>query len=183
MAVAVIVRLVRGGMDHRRGVRDGNVVMRPGRVTGVIVGRFGAGMASAGAERPDHGFVIDELVEHITTHLQALDRLGQHGYTFGDRQLVVLASAEQSEVGDRVAQRMERVAPTSRAPLEQPYYDGLRFMVYVRHSSGANVPLIDGGRFEWLGTLAANRKLAFVASAVGSQVAAYAFRAGGPQGR
>jgi len=57
----------------------------------------------------------------------------------------------------------------------------LRFMVNVRHSSGATVPLIDGGRFDWLGTLAANRKLSFVASGLGSQLAAYAFRAGGPQ--
>jgi hypothetical protein len=138
-------------------------------------------LASAGAERPDHGFVIDELVAHITTHLAALDRLEQHGYLFPDRQLVILAGAEQSELGDRVARRMEVLLPTSRAPLVQPYYDGLRFTVNVRHTAGAHMPIIDGGRFDWLGALAANRKLSFVASGLGSQLAAYAFRAGGLQ--
>jgi len=138
-------------------------------------------LASAGTERPDQRFVVDELVEHIATHVGALDRLEQHGYIFGDRQLVLLASPEQSELRDRVARRTEGLIATSRAPLGQAYYDGLRFMVNVRHGSGAVVPLIDGGRFDWLGTLAANRKLAFVASALGSQVAAYLFRAGGPQ--
>ena len=138
-------------------------------------------LASAGIERPDQGLVIDELVEHITTYLGALDRLEQHGYRFPDRQLTIFASAERSELGERVVRRVERLIGTSRAPLEQPYYDGLRFTINVRHFAGAMVPLIDGGRFEWLGTLAANRKLAFVASGLGSQVAAYAFRAGGSQ--
>jgi hypothetical protein len=137
-------------------------------------------LASAGAEQPDHGFVVDELVAHITTYLGALDRLEQHGYSFGDRQLTLLESAGQSELSDRVARRFQGLIPTSRGVLTQPYYDDLRFTINVRHGSSASVPLIDGGRFNWLGTLAANGKLKFVASALGSQLAAYAFRAGGP---
>ena len=35
--------------------------------------------------------------------------------------------------------------------------------------------LIDGGAFDWLRKLTSNRRLAFVASGMGSQLAAYLF--------
>jgi hypothetical protein len=37
-------------------------------------------------------------------------------------------------------------------------------------------PLIDGGTFDWVGKLASNSRLVFVASGMGSQVVAYLFR-------
>ena len=61
-------------------------------------------------------------------------------------------------------------------PLEKQYYDGLRFMISAHSSAGDDIPLIDGGAFDWLHKLASNRKLVFVASAIGSQLAAYAYR-------
>jgi len=36
--------------------------------------------------------------------------------------------------------------------------------------------LIDGGSFNWLRKLSSNRKLVFVASGLGSQLAAYLYR-------
>jgi hypothetical protein len=45
-----------------------------------------------------------------------------------------------------------------------------------RSPDGACFPLIDGGAFDWLRKVSANDKLAFVASGMGSQLAAYAFR-------
>jgi hypothetical protein len=38
------------------------------------------------------------------------------------------------------------------------------------------MPLVDGGTFDWVRKLGANDKLAFVASGLGSQLAAFAFR-------
>ena len=38
--------------------------------------------------------------------------------------------------------------------------------------------VVDGGAFDWLRKLGANDKLAFVASGMGAQLAAYAFRSG-----
>ena len=64
--------------------------------------------------------------------------------------------------------------PVSMERLEQQYYDGLRFMISAHSAAGDDIPLIDGGAFDWLHKLAANRKLVFVASAIGSQLAAYA---------
>ena len=49
-------------------------------------------------------------------------------------------------------------------------------MISVRSPNGNDVPLIDGGAFDWLGKLTANRKLVFVASGMGSQLAAMVFR-------
>ena len=57
-----------------------------------------------------------------------------------------------------------------------PYYDGVRFMIDVDGPDGAAVPLIDGGAFDWLGALTSNRKLVFVASGMGAQLAATLFR-------
>jgi hypothetical protein len=52
----------------------------------------------------------------------------------------------------------------------------LRFMISARSADGEDIPLIDGGAFNWLAKLASNRKLMFVASAIGSQLAAFLYR-------
>jgi hypothetical protein len=142
-------------------------------------------MVTGGRERKDQMFLTDALTEHIVTHLAALDRLEQHGYAFPHRQLKVLATPEQAALGDRIAGALESTHGTASASplvaitrdtLEHAYYHGLRFMISVRSPQGNDVPLIDGGAFDWLGKLTANRKLTFVASGMGSQLAAMVFR-------
>jgi hypothetical protein len=49
-------------------------------------------------------------------------------------------------------------------------------MIDARGTEGDSIPLIDGGVFDWLAKLTANRKVVFVASAIGSQLAAHLFR-------
>jgi hypothetical protein len=66
--------------------------------------------------------------------------------------------------------------PVEYQPLEQAYYDGLRFQIDVTAPNGAILPLIDGGAFDWMRKLMSNGKMVFVASAMGSQLAAYLFR-------
>lgn len=132
-------------------------------------------LVTAGRERKDHAFVVEALAEHITTHLAALDRLEQHGYAFPDRSVKVLATTTRAALGDRIAGAV-RGAPVVRELLEHPYYNGLRFMISTRSSLGDEIPLIDGGAFDWLGKLTSNRRLALVASGMGSQLAAYLFR-------
>ena len=66
--------------------------------------------------------------------------------------------------------------PVALEPLDHPYYDGLRFMIGARAPEGEDIPLIDGGTLVWLSKLSSNRKLVFVASALGSQLAAHRFR-------
>jgi hypothetical protein len=132
-------------------------------------------LATAGRERRNHGLVHQALVEHVTTHLAALDRLEQHGYLFPGRRVRVLASPARATLGDRVANALEGIA-VERHVLDQAYYDGLRFMIDVRAPDGADVPLIDGGTFDWVARLAANRRFVFVASGMGAQLAATLFR-------
>ncbi|HET9448183.1 MAG TPA: hypothetical protein VFO35_18090 [Steroidobacteraceae bacterium] len=132
-------------------------------------------MTSASHERKDQAFVADALTQHIRTHLQALDRLEQHGYSFPNRKVRLLSTHEREPLAQRIADAIDG-APVSMERLEQKYYDGLRFMISAQSTVGDNIPLIDGGAFDWLHKLASNRKLVFVASAIGSQLAAYAYR-------
>ena len=132
-------------------------------------------LTSAAHERKDHTFVAAALGEHIRTHLAALDRLERHGYSFPDRQVKLLSTPERRHVAERIAAALPDVALT-HAELSHDYYDGLRFMIDVATPTGVSLPLIDGGAFDWLRKLGTNDKLAFVASGMGSQLAAYSFR-------
>jgi hypothetical protein len=64
-----------------------------------------------------------------------------------------------------------------RTPLEHPYYSGgLRYMLWVTTPDGAEVPLIDGGAFDWLAKLASNRRAVYIAIGAGAQLVALLFR-------
>src|SRR5262245_43015188 len=132
-------------------------------------------LTSAAHERKDHAFVTEALTEHIRTHCAALARLEQHGYSFAQLTVKLLSTPTRRHLAERIAAGLSGI-PATHADLEHGYYDGLRFMIDVSTRDGARIPLIDGGAFDWLRKLGANDKLAFVASGLGSQVAAYAFR-------
>ena len=132
-------------------------------------------LASAAHERKDHGFVTEALIEHIRTHIAALDRLEKHGYHFPNRTLRLLATPERWHVSERIASALPEV-PTTLQKLEHRYYDGLRFMLDAGTPDGSPVPLIDGGAFDWLGKLTDNKRMVYVASGMGSQLAAMLFR-------
>ena len=132
-------------------------------------------MTTAGKERGDRMFVTDALVHHIRTHLHALTRLEAHGYDFPERSVELLSTPECDPLAARIADSLDGIT-LRREPLEHGYYHGLRFKISARGSAGHAIPLIDGGAFDWLARIANNRKLVFVASAIGSQLAAYLFR-------
>jgi hypothetical protein len=132
-------------------------------------------MTSAGHERKDQAFLVESLSEHIQTHISALDRLEQHGYRFPDRTLKILATPQRQALGERIASGVGGTAVVFET-LAHDYYEGLRFMISARSQGGEHLPLIDGGAFDWLRKLTSNNKLVFVASALGSQLAAYLYR-------
>ncbi len=132
-------------------------------------------LASAGHETRDHAFTVESLVRHVRTMLAALDRLEQHGYQFGRRRIDVLATRQRQHLGLRVAAAFGSLA-TSR-PLEHAYYSGgLRYQIWVTAPDGLELPLIDGGVFDWVAKLAANRRAVYVASGAGAQLIALLFR-------
>jgi hypothetical protein len=134
-------------------------------------------LATGGRELRDHGFVVGALVEHVRTMLAALDRLEGRGYAFGRRRVDILTTPERAAVGDRIEKALSEVA-TARKPLEHPYYSGgTRTMLWVTDPTGAEVPLADGGSFDWLARLTSNRRNAFVASGMGAQLVSLLFRA------
>ena len=134
-------------------------------------------LATAGIERENHGLVVDATAEQIDTMLGALDRLEQHGFAFGDRLVTIFATEQRAAIADRIAGTLTASAVT-RAVLEHPYYSyGLRFQIGVRTKDGADIPFIDGGAFDWVAKLTSNRRALFVATGMGSQLAALLFRA------
>jgi hypothetical protein len=132
-------------------------------------------ITSAGHERKDQAFLVESLTEHIQTHISALNRLEQHGYAFPDRSLKILATPARKALGERIASGVDGTSVVFET-LAHDYYDGLRFMISARAPGGEHMPLIDGGAFDWLRKLTSNNKLVFVASGLGSQLAAYLYR-------
>lgn len=132
-------------------------------------------LASAAHERKDHGFTTEALIEHIHTHIAALDRLEKHGYRFPDRRLRLLSTPARSHLAKRIADAIPEI-PATLVPLDHQYYDGLRFMLDSATPDGNAVPLVDGGAFDWLHKLTDNKRMVLVASGMGSQLAAMLFR-------
>jgi hypothetical protein len=136
-------------------------------------------LASGGREMKDHAFTVDTMVLHIRAMLRGLDRLEQHGYTFGERRVDIWTTAEREGVGDRIASSL--TVRTFRKPLDHAYYSsGLRYQVWVTAPDGSEVPLIDGGAFDWLAKLAANQRAVYIATGAGQQLIALRFRESGP---
>jgi hypothetical protein len=124
-------------------------------------------LASGGREEKDHAFTVDTVVRHVTTMLGALDRLERCGYSFGNRRVDILATPERAVIGDRIAERLGAV----RKRLDHAYYSGgLRYQIWVTAPDGSELPLVDGGTFDWLATLASNRRAVYVASGAGAQL-------------
>ena len=165
---AAVVRLA----TSHRCVRAQEIPKRPGLTANFRI----FCLVSAGLERQNHAFVVEAIAEQMTIMLDALDQLEQHGFAFPDRRITVLATEENAALGDRIAGTLGRPA-VARALLEHPYYNnGLRFQMSARSSGGIEIPLIDGGAFDWVAKLTSNRKAGYVASGLGSQLVPLLFR-------
>ena len=135
-------------------------------------------LCTAGREVKDHGLLTAALCEHIRTHLRALDLLAEEGFATRARSLRLLATKERAPLLARVAGQCAGDFPITQDVLNHPYYSGgLRFLISIRHAD-CEVPLIDGGAFDWVSRLSANRRHVFVASGLGSQLVPAMF---GPQ--
>jgi hypothetical protein len=133
-------------------------------------------LVSAGLERPNHAFVVDAVAEHLQVMIGGLNQLEQHGFVFPERRVTVLATEKRAALGDRI---VDMLGPQEvcRARLDHPYYaGGLRFQLSARSSDGIEIPLIDGGAFDWVAKLTSNQRAAFVASGLGSQLVPLLFR-------
>ena len=131
-------------------------------------------LASGGSEKRDHEFTVQTMVRHVHAMLAALDRLEQHSYSFGVRRVDILATPERERLGDRIAEALGPIA--TRKALEHAYYSGgLRYMLWATAPDGAQIPLVDGGSFDWLAKLGSNRRAVYVATGAGAQLVALRF--------
>lgn len=128
-------------------------------------------LASGGLEEKDHAFTVSMLVKHARTLLSSLDRLEGAGYAFGARRVDVLATEARASLGERVASELAPRVTVTTKRLEHAYYSGgLRYMLWVTAPDGTEVPLGDGGAFDWLTKLLSNRRAVYVASGMGAQL-------------
>jgi len=135
-------------------------------------------LGSGTIETKDHAATIGALALHVRTLLDALDRLERDGYAFGARRLDVLATTARAAVGDRLAAALAGRVAVARKPLDHGYYSGgLRYMLWVTAPDGTEIPLGDGGAFDWLARLLSNRRAVYVASGLGAQLVAVRFGA------
>jgi len=126
-------------------------------------------LASAGIEQRDHGFLIVTFVLHVQTLLSALARLEQLGYAFGPRRLELLATPERTTLAEQIVRALGEDAPLGT--LAHAYYSGgLRFRLWATLPNGNELPLGDGGAFDWVAQLTSNRRAVFVASGLGAQL-------------
>lgn len=130
-------------------------------------------LASGGRERKDHAFTVDTIVLHMRSMLAALDRMAAHGFRIGARRVVLLATPQREVLAARVAAALADVS-VSHERLEHSYYSaGLRYQIWLTsQADAAELPLVDGGAFDWLAKLSSDRRAVFVASGAGSQLLA-----------
>jgi hypothetical protein len=136
-------------------------------------------LATGTAKGPDHDLLVDALVEHVDTHMRALQKLETIGFAFPLRSVTVFSTAACASLADRVCAKLP--PPVARGELAHPYYHGLRFTITAGGLDGQQLPISDGGAFDWLARLTSNRKLVFVASGMGTQLVAQAFRSATPR--
>jgi hypothetical protein len=123
---------------------------------------------------PNHDVLVGALVDHVRVHVRALEATRSIGFECANVRVEVLGTPERAGIADRLAEAFG--AHATRGALEHRYYDGVRFTISARAPSGDEVPLADGGAFDWLTRLTGNRKLALVASGLGTQRLAAEFK-------
>lgn len=127
----------------------------------------------AGRARPDDGFEVAAIVEHLRVMDALFDAAATLGYRVGGRVVRVLGAPAERTLRTRVATATRGALPhveLSEGDLESPYYQGLRVLFDARSPDGELRPLGDTGRFDWVARLASNEKLRFIASGVGIQL-------------
>lgn len=142
-------------------------------------------LASGGLETKDHAFTVDTLALHIRSMLAALDRVAAHGFTVGARRVVLLATEQREAVAYGVADALQSTSvPVTHERLDHAYYSGgIRYQIWITpHPKPSltielepELPLIDGGSFDWLKKLNTNRRTVFIASGAGTQLLALRF--------
>lgn len=133
-------------------------------------------LATAGLEQRDHAFVVAALLEQIRAVVSGLRALAADGFRLAVAAVRVLATPERAGLADRIAAALAGEVEVVRGPLTHRYYAGLRYQVDVAGPDGAVLPLADGGAFDWVARLTANRRHVFVASGLGSQLLALVFK-------
>lgn len=125
---------------------------------------------SAERHKDSRAFAREQLAAHIelqrTLHLAAL----RHTDGVAATKLELLATDEYRRVATDVADAFTDIPERLVEPLDSAYYAGLRFKLWIRLGA-VDLPISDGGLFDWMRRLCSDRKEQLVTSAMGSELA------------
>jgi hypothetical protein len=135
--------------------------------------------AEAGLATAEDGFEVSALARAIGVFDRLFDLLERDAGCHFPRRRLVFRTTEQRELLaqrllDRLSKELTHVE-LAREPLDQQYYDGVRFMFHAQSRSGDSIPIGDGGVFDWVAKLTSNQRFRFVASGFGLQLAPVSF--------
>lgn len=137
-------------------------------------------LADAGRAEPEDGFEVRAVVAQLAAHRRVIDAASARlGFAVGGARVRVRDDPARPALGDRVAAAVSAEFPEVRVDREVlggEYYDGLRvgygFDSAPGEGGGEFREVVDIGRFGWVGDLLGDRRLRFVASAIGLQLIA-----------
>lgn len=131
-------------------------------------------LADAGPGRADDGFEVDAVVAQLGVYRRVLDEgARRHGLEWDRPVATVRSDGRLPAIAERVASALGKAQPDLDIRLEEldsTYYGGLRVLNGVHSRDGVLREWIDLGVFDWVAALTSNRRLRFVASAIGLQL-------------
>jgi hypothetical protein len=127
------------------------------------------------------GFEVAAVVRHIRTFAALLDACTSLGCLFPRRRATIYSVPQRRALVDRLKEKLTATLSElgiAHEELDSAYHDGVRVLMGARSPSGEFVPVADTGVLDWMGKLTSNRRLRFVASGFGLQLAWLPFRQG-----
>ncbi|MEN0066977.1 MAG: hypothetical protein AAGA48_32900 [Myxococcota bacterium] len=124
---------------------------------------------TAGRDKDARRFALKTFTRHLTLQRDLHVRLAQDRDAAAVR-LELFNTPPFQAVANALHDQFKGTFPQiDRLPLEQAYYSGIRYRVWMRFGE-ETLPISDGGYFDWLQTLCSDRKEHFVASALGTEL-------------
>jgi hypothetical protein len=130
-------------------------------------------MGEAGLAQAEHRFERAAIQRQLGVFIAVLAACEKIGCAFPRPRAQLFVNERARGLGDRVEADLRAAfagIALERTAFESRYYDGLRLLFGASSRAGDHVPFADIGVFDWVGKLTANRRLRYVASALGIQL-------------
>lgn len=137
-------------------------------------------LAEAGRGLPEDGFEVRAIAAHVGVFDRLFDGLGKLDLEFRNRRATIFGGPRDDVLVGRVGSALEQALPHVALDVESfdsPYYGGIRVLFGAETTTtGEFIPIADTGRFDWVARLTSDRRMRFIASGIGIQLAPLLFQ-------